>query len=104
MCALYLSLGGYGFGLSFFRMDEIWAGLPEVKDPSIEQLKYHWLSGAFLVAIILGIKILSSIRRWNETGDAPSEENIWSMSFTFGTQMKMMLFLFFLYLVAGAYT
>lgn len=104
MAALYIGLGGYAFGYSFFRMNEIYEKLPKVKDPSIEQVKYEWMSGAFLVVMILGIKFFNSIRRGNEVGDSPSNESIWSWSLTFGTQMKMILFLFVLYFIAGAYT
>lgn len=104
MVVLYIGIGGYAFGYSFFRMNEIYEKLPEVKDPSIEQLKYQWLSGAFLVVMILVIKFLNSIRRSNEVGDTPSDEYMWSWSLTFGTQVKMIVLLFALYLMAGAYS
>ncbi len=103
MSALYLSAGGYAIGAAFHRMDEIWNHLPELKDPTVEQLKFRWISGSFLIAMILMIKILNSIRRWNEVGDAPSDENIFSWSLTFGTQFKMLIFLLVLYGLAGAY-
>lgn len=102
MAALYIGAGGYAFGYSFFRMSEMHEKLPPVKDPSIEQLKFEWLSGAFLIVMILSYKFFHSLRRRNETGDAPSEESMWSWSLTFGTQPKMLLFLFFLHFLAGA--
>lgn len=103
MSLFYLTAGGYGFGYSFYRMNEIFYKLPEVKSPGIEQMKYHWMSGSFLVAMVLVVKFVSSLTRWNEKADAPSDENIWSWSLTFGTQMKMLILLLALYAVAGAY-
>lgn len=104
MSILYLTVGGYAFGYSFFRMNEIFYKLPEVKDPSMEELKYHWMSGSLLIAMVLVVKFINSFTRWNRNGDSPSDESIFSWSLTFGTQMKMLILLIVLYFIAGAYT
>lgn len=99
ICALYLALGGYAFGLSFFRMNEIYQQLPEMKDPPFEQMKFELLSGTLFVFMILTMKFIASARR---DPAAVSQESPNSFSLTFGTQAKMILLLFLLYFIAGA--
>ena len=100
ICALYLTLGGYAFGYSFFRMNEISQKLPKIKDPTLEQMKYQIWSAVFFVFMILTMKFIASARR---DPSAVSQESPNSFSLTFGTQAKLILLFFLLYLIAGAY-